>query len=71
MASQTEEIQYISDAEGKTVGVIVPIGLWQEIQAERETAYLLRSATMKQRLLEARDRDGGLSLEDARAQLGI
>ncbi|HEU5117768.1 MAG TPA: hypothetical protein VFT74_14170 [Isosphaeraceae bacterium] len=71
MPSQTEDIQYISDAEGKTVGVIVPIDLWKEIESERETAYLLRSDAMKQRLLDARNRQDGLSIEDARAQLGI
>ena len=50
--------------------MIVPIALWREIESERETAYLLKSAAMKQRLLEAMQRDGGISLEDARAQLG-
>jgi PHD/YefM family antitoxin component YafN of YafNO toxin-antitoxin module len=71
MASQAEDIQYITSAEGKRVGVIVPIALWQEIESERETAYLLRSEAMKQRLREAKDRQGGLSFEEARAKLGI
>jgi PHD/YefM family antitoxin component YafN of YafNO toxin-antitoxin module len=70
MASVTE-IQYISDAEGKNVGVIVPIELWREIESERETAYLLRSETMKRRLLEAKERTIGISLEDAHEKLGI
>ena len=35
-------IQYISDAGGKELGVIVPIELWREIKSERETAYLLK-----------------------------
>jgi hypothetical protein len=51
--------------------VIVPIELWREIESERETAYLLRSETMKRRLLEAKDRKDGISLEDAHAKLGI
>ncbi|HEX8202971.1 MAG TPA: hypothetical protein VF590_21020 [Isosphaeraceae bacterium] len=71
MASQADNIQYISDATGKTIGVIVPIALWQEIESERETAYLLKSAAMRQRLQDAKDRTEGISLEDARAQLGI
>jgi PHD/YefM family antitoxin component YafN of YafNO toxin-antitoxin module len=70
MATQTQ-IQYVSDAEGKPVGVIVPIELWREIESERETDYLLASATMRQRLLEAKDRSEGVPLEEARAQLGI
>jgi hypothetical protein len=71
MASQAEDIQYISDAEGKTVGVIVPIALWQEIAAERETAYLLSSEAMKKRLQEAKARKDGLTIEEVRAKLGI
>ena len=61
MASRVEEIQYVSDADGKPVGVIVPINLWREIESERETAYLLNSPAMKQRLLDAKERQDGLS----------
>jgi PHD/YefM family antitoxin component YafN of YafNO toxin-antitoxin module len=71
MTSQADDIHYISDATGKTVGVIVPIALWQEIESERETAYLLKSGAMRQRLLEAKGRREGIALEDARVQLGI
>jgi hypothetical protein len=67
----TTEIQYICDADGNSVGVIVPIALWHKIESERETAYLLHSETMKRRLLEAKGRTGGISLEDARAKLGV
>lgn len=65
------QLQYVSDEQGNAVGVIVPIELWREIESELETAYLLKSATMKKRLLEAKVRTEGISLEDARAQLGI
>ena len=65
------QIQSVSDGDGKPVSVIVPIELWQELQSEKETAYLLNSATMRKRLLEAKERRGGISLEDARAQLGV
>jgi PHD/YefM family antitoxin component YafN of YafNO toxin-antitoxin module len=71
MAKPLIDLQYISDQEGKPTGVIVPIDLWREISSERETAYLLRSEAMKQRLLEARERREGISLEEARAKLGI
>src|SRR5215210_4498071 len=37
------EKRYISDSDGKTVGVIVPIELWREIGSGRETANLLKS----------------------------
>ncbi|MBI3465199.1 MAG: prevent-host-death protein [Planctomycetes bacterium] len=66
-----EFLQYISDADGKAVGVIVPIELWQELQSERETAYLLKSNAMRKRLLEAKARRKGTSLDKVRAQLGI
>jgi PHD/YefM family antitoxin component YafN of YafNO toxin-antitoxin module len=65
------EIQYISDESGNTVGVIVPIELWQEIESERETAYLLKSENMKRRLLEAKGRQEGITLDEACEKLGI
>ena len=58
-------IQYISDEKGTVTGVIVPIDLWQEIESEKETAYLLKSNKMKQRLLEAKNRKEGISFEVA------
>ncbi len=64
-------MQYVSDEAGNHVAVIVPIEIWQEIESERETAYLLKSDTMKKRLLEASQRTEGISLEDVRAKLGI
>jgi len=65
------DIQYVSDESGTPVGVIVPIELWREIESERETAYLLKSTAMRQRLTEAKNRQGGLSLEEACGKLGI
>ena len=68
--SQTE-IQYISDESGNPVGVIVPIELWREIESERETAYLLKSDTMKRRLLEAKEREEGIPFDEVCEKLGI
>jgi len=65
------EVQYISDANGNQVGVIVPIELWHEIESEKETAYLLKSAKMRDRLLDAKERNEGLTLENVREKLGI
>jgi PHD/YefM family antitoxin component YafN of YafNO toxin-antitoxin module len=64
-------VQYISDESGNAVAVIVPIDVWHEIESERETAYLLKSDAMRQRLLEAKNRTGGLSLDEIRQKLGI
>jgi PHD/YefM family antitoxin component YafN of YafNO toxin-antitoxin module len=65
------EIQYVADEDGNTVAAIVPIELWREIESERETAYLLKSENMKLRLLEAKNRQAGISLDEAREKLGI
>jgi hypothetical protein len=56
------QVQYVSDADGNTLSVIVPIELWREIESEKETAYLLKSDFMKQRLLEAKERQEGISI---------
>ena len=64
-------IQYVSDETGQTVAVIVPIDLWRDIESERETAYLLSSQTMKRRLLAAKNRQGGIALEEVCEKLGI
>ena len=69
--AEMSAVQYILDANGNTIGAIVPIALWNEIASERETAYLLKSEAMKQRLTAAMQRTGGTSIEDTRAKLGI
>ena len=66
-----DDVQYITDADGQDVGVIVPITLWREIASERETAHLLRSDVMKTRLLDAKERTGGIPLDEARTKLGL
>lgn len=65
------EIQYVSDENGTPIGVIIPMELWREIESERETAYLLKSENMKRRLLEAQERQDGISFEEASEKLGI
>lgn len=67
----SSEIQIVSNESGEPKTVIVPIDLWREIESERETAYLLKSEIMKARLLAAKQRTGGISLEAAVEKLGI
>ena len=43
----------------------------REIESERETAYLLKSQTMKDRLLQAAHRQTGLSFEAAVEKPGV
>ena len=69
--ADTDQVQYVSDANGNTLSVIVPIELWREIESEKETAYLLKSEAMKGRLLAAKQRQQGISLDEARTQAGI
>lgn len=65
------DVEYVSNEQGEAVAVLVPIALWREIESERETAYLLGSGAMKKRLLESKDRQTGVPLEEALARLGI
>ena len=59
------DLKYVSDAKGDRVAVIVPIEIWEELTGEDETSYLLKSENMKKRLLEAKDRQTGISLKEA------
>ena len=65
------DIQIVSNEAGEPTAVLVPIELWREIAAERETAYLLGSETMKQRLIAAAQRTTGLSLDSVVEKLGM
>lgn len=65
------DIQVVSNEAGEPTAVIVPIALWKEIASERETAYLLKSETMRQRLKVALERESGMPIEDAVAKLGL
>lgn len=69
MSAETP-LQYVSDDNGNAIAVIVPIEVC-EIESERETAYLLKSDAMRNRLLEAKNRIGGVSLDEVRQKLGI
>lgn len=64
-------IHYVLDAKGNAKSVIVPIKLWREIESARETAFLLKSSTMKKRLVDAKKRTGGIPFEVVREKLGI
>ncbi len=66
-----QKIQYISDQHNKITGVIVPIDLWKELQSEKETAYLLKSETMKNRLIKAKNNKEGIPFDDVCKKLGI
>ena len=65
------DLKYISDDKGKQIAVIVPIEVWEELTSGDETSYLLQSETMRKRLLAAKNRQTGVSLEDAYEKLGI
>lgn len=65
------QVQYISDENATITGVIVPIDLWHELQSEKETAYLLKSEAMRERLLTARQRTEGIDLEEICEKLDI
>jgi hypothetical protein len=64
-------IQYISDEQNNITGVVVPIDLWRQLQSETETAYLLKSEVMKERLLQAKQRNEGSAFEEVCEKLGV
>lgn len=64
-------LQYVSDEEGRTTSVIVPIEMWRELISEKETIYLLQSDAMRERLLSAKTRESGIPYEVVREELGI
>jgi antitoxin YefM len=47
------------------------MGLWKEIASERETAYLVKSETMKNRLLAAAHRRAGIPFDSVVDKLGL
>ena len=65
------DLKYISDEKGEKVAVIVPIEVWEELTGGDETSYLLQSETMKKRLLAAKNRQTGISFEEACEKLRI
>ena len=65
------DIQIVANEAGEPTAVIVPIGQWREIASQRETAYLLKSETMKQRLLPAVQRSDGLPLDAVIRKLAL
>lgn len=68
---QDANIQIVSNEDGEPTAVIVPIDLWREIASERETAYLLKSETMKKRLMAAAQRSDGLPLDTVIEKLAL
>ncbi len=69
--STENALQYVSDDHGNAIAVIVPIEIWREIESERETAHLLKSEPMRERLLAAKNRTEGIPLDEVRKKLGI
>ena len=65
------QVQYISDENNNITAVIVPIDLWHELQSEKETAYLLKRETMRERLLANKKKKTGIPFDEACEKLGI
>lgn len=57
-------MQVVSDANGHVTAVLVPIRVGREVEAELETQHLLGSATMRQRLLRAREDGSAVPLHE-------
>lgn len=60
MSLDDSQFQFITDADGHTTAVIVPIDIWNALQSERgDTEYLNQSTAMRERLEEAMKRKEG------------
>ena len=68
---KTTKVQIVKNEKGEETAAMGPIKLWREFESERETAYLLSSPKMRQRLTEALSRIEGLSLNPALEKLGV
>jgi len=64
-------LQYVTDEHGELTGVVVPIDVWREINSALETQRLLKSDTMRRRLLEAMSRSGGIPLDAVVTRLNL
>ncbi len=59
------EVPVLVNEQGETIAVVVPIAQWEKLTHSDTTRYLLSSETMKKRLIEAKQRQTGISLEAA------
>jgi hypothetical protein len=64
------DIQYVSDEIGNTMSVIVPIELWHEIESEKNCVFAEKRKN-ESKAFGSKDRNEGISLEQAREKLGI
>ena len=69
-------VQYVSTESGEVTSVIVPIGLWREIglqlaSSPKTPSHPLLLGGMRERLLKARKRTGGMPLDDVLRQFGL
>lgn len=65
------DIQIVSNEAWEPTAVLVPIEIGRQIAAAQETAYLLSSETMKQRIPAVAQRADGLSLDAVVEKLGM
>ncbi|MEL6617043.1 MAG: hypothetical protein AAFQ43_14975 [Bacteroidota bacterium] len=69
-------VQYVSTESGEVTAVLVPIELWREIGIKLATSppkpsHPLLLGAMRERLMRARKRSGGMPLDDVLRQFGI
>jgi hypothetical protein len=65
------QLQYIKDLKGKPIAVVLPIEYWNSIFPVNDTQYLNSSNKMKKRIIEAMNRNEGMSYEEVNEKFGI
>jgi len=63
--------QYITNNSGEIKSVILPIEIWNQLNCEDETDFLLQSEVNTKRLLEAVERNDNFTLSDVYERIGL
>lgn len=60
------DVQFVTGADGKQVGVFIPIDQWRDMESKRESVYLMRTEAKNHRsLVSESGAERCSSLEDA------
>ncbi|MBE2186947.1 MAG: prevent-host-death protein [Rhodothermales bacterium] len=64
-------VQIVTNEDGEQTAVLVPIDVWREVESWLETAHLLRSDAMRERLLAARASTMRIPMNEVAREFGV
>ena len=65
------DVQRVTDSDGATTAVVVPIGAWNEIVSELESTGYLGTPAMRRRIEASLNTKESISAEEVFTRLGI